>query len=66
VAVELLGTEPLLAMTSKDRLDRGVFPFDCLKGSQCRIHPLLGQMIQNCVGLLSGRHAVNGSRMSSG
>jgi len=42
VAVELLGAEPLLAVTSKDRLNRGVLPFDCLKGSQRRVYPLLG------------------------
>ena len=61
VAVELLRAEPLLAVTSKDGLHGGIFSFDRLKSSQRSIYPVLGQMIQNCVGLLAGRHAPNGS-----
>jgi len=33
-----------------------VQPFDGLQGGQGGIHPLIGQMIQNGVGFLAGRH----------
>jgi hypothetical protein len=42
MALELLGVEALLTVTSEDRFDGGIATLDSLKGSQNRVHPLLG------------------------
>lgn len=38
LALELLGIEPLLAVTREDRLNRGVAAFSCLKCDQWKIY----------------------------
>jgi hypothetical protein len=49
-------------VTSKDGLHGGIFSFDRLKSSQRSIYPVLGQMIQNCVGRWSVTdHPLTGS-----
>lgn len=56
MAVELLRAEPLLAVASEDRLYRGISAFHGLKRCQRSVYPILGQMVQDGVGLLAGRH----------
>ena len=56
MAVELLWAEAFLAVAGENRLQGSVPPFDGLQGGQGRIHPLIGQMIQNGVGFLASRH----------
>lgn len=66
MTIELVRVESLLAVTRQDRLDGGIAPLHRLQRRQCRVYPVLGQMVEQRVGFLSGRHVVNGShRISS-
>jgi predicted ATPase len=62
VALEFLGVNALLAVTSEDRLDRRISALYRLQGSECSLQPVLRQVVQDGMGLISGRHAWNGSR----
>lgn len=59
LALELLGIEPLLAVTREDRLDGGIASLHGLKCGQCCFHPILGQMVEHGVGFLAGRHSAD-------
>jgi len=62
VPIEFLGTELLLAMARQDRLQRGISSFNCLKGSQRRLNPVLREMVKNGMGLIASRHDADSSR----
>lgn len=66
MTVELLGAEAFLAVPSENHLHGGVAAFHRLKRRQGRVHPIFGQVVQNGVGLLAGRHAPNGNRRPCG
>lgn len=65
MTIELVGVESLLAVTREDRLDGGIAALYRLQRSQCSLHPILRQMIQQGVGFLSGRHFANGNQQIS-
>lgn len=52
----LLGGFCVAGLLVENSLDGCVLPFDRLKGSQCRFDPIIGETIQNYVGLLASSH----------
>lgn len=62
MAVELLGAEPLLPMTGKDRLNGSVLPFNRLKRGERHLNPILREVIKGSMGLLADRHSADGSQ----
>lgn len=66
MVVELLGAEAFLAMTGENGLYGGVAPFYSLQRRKRGVDPLLGKMIQNCMGFIARLHGPYRSRRPCG